>query len=144
MSSFWWLSFWIIINYDWSIFRFSSCSLFICLAIDGIADFLKLTVFASGMEYFSFLLRLMLCFFMFCWNINLVLAFFTHLFENLKLNFSLLSCNVSSCNSFSFSSYGLLLFVMSLTATFCTPSNSFLFFCVIEELHTTLDCSMTL
>ena len=65
------------------------------------------------------------------------LHFFTHLLANLKLNLFRLSCNVSSCYSFSFCSYGLLLFVMSLTATFCTRSNSFLFFCVIEELHTT-------
>ena len=115
-----------------------------CLAIEGIADFFSLTVLAKAIAYFSFLLNLMVCSLMFSVNIDLVFGFFTHFAENLELSFSLLSCNVSRFNSFSFSSYDCLLFVIRLTATFCTLSNSLLFFCVMAELQTTLDCSRTL
>ena len=59
-----------------------------CLAIDGIADFFSLTVLAKAIAYFSFLLKLMVCFLMFSLNIDLVLWFLKNRPSRLILSIS--------------------------------------------------------
>ena len=126
------------------IYWFSSCFLSMCLAIVGIVHFCNLTVLTGVMKTFLFPSVSFYVFFLVFFKHSFGSWVLTHFSENLWLNLSLLACKVSRFNCFSFTFYGSLLFVMRLTATFCTLSNSLLFFWVIAEPQTTLDCSMTL